>query len=287
MVEDKVEGISNKDIDSIIEKMIASACERNFEDTDYIKNGVRYCGKCNTPKEKLITYKGVSRICPVNCECKQKRIEEAIAKEEREKKIERMKRRRKEGFSDEDMIQWTFETDDNQNPGVTNAMLNYVNKFEEFKKMGYGLLLYGSVGTGKTFAAAEVVNALIDKGYCCLMTNFSRIINTMWSVEDKQAYLDDLNKYELLVIDDLSSERQTEYMKDMVFQIIDARYRANLPMIITTNVDASELQGDLVQTRVYNRLQERCLFLKVEASNKRVKRGIDNAKTARKLLGLE
>lgn len=282
-----MEGIEKKDLDSLIEKMIADACERNVEETDYIKNGVRYCGKCNTPKEKLMTYKGVSRLCPINCECKQKRIQEEEEQERREKKIEQMKRRRKEGFSDEDMIQWTFEKDDNQNPGVTNTMRKYVEEFEKFKEMGYGLLLYGSVGTGKTFAAAEVVNALIDKGYCCLMTNFSRIINTMWSIEDKQAYLDDLNKYELLVIDDLSSERQTQYMQDMVFQIIDARYRANLPMIITTNVDATELQGDMMQTRVYNRLQERCLFLKVESSNKRVKRGIDNAKTARKLLGLE
>ena len=274
-------------IDKVVEKLMETARKKNREDTDYMKNGITYCGKCHTPKEKLITYKGISRICPINCDCKSKAIKKEKEEEEIARKKKWMARRKAEGFSDNEMTRWTFENDDNMNPKVTELMKKYVENFDRFKEMGYGMLLYGSVGTGKTFAAAEVVNALIDKGYTCLMTNFSRIMNTMWSKEDKQEYLDEFNQYELLVIDDLSAERQTEFMQDFVFQVIDARYRANLPLILTTNLSLSELSGNVMQTRVYNRLQERCLFLKVESSNKRVKRGTDNASIARKLLGLE
>lgn len=60
--------------------------------------------------------------------------------------------------------------------------------------------------------------------------------------DGKQAYLDSLNQYALLALDDLGAERNTEYMNEIVYGIIDSRYRAGLPMIITSNLSADELK---------------------------------------------
>lgn len=94
---------------------------------------------------------------------------------------------------------------------------------------------------GKTYAACEVANALIDKGYPVLVTNFARITNTIQGMyEGKQDYIDSLNEFQLLVIDDLGAERESAYMQEMVYNIIDSRYRAGLPMIYTTNISIEQ-----------------------------------------------
>jgi DNA replication protein DnaC len=135
------------------------------------------------------------------------------------------------------MFNWTFANDDGKNEKLTNAMKKYVENFNDFKKDGKGLLLYGTVGTGKSYYSACICNALVEEGYDVLMTNFSRLTNAIQGTFDgKNEYIDSLQRYALLVIDDLGAERSTEYMQQMVFDIVDSRYRSGLPFIITTNL---------------------------------------------------
>lgn len=271
----------------IMERLIESTRRANEAEDDVFIGGVRCCGKCHTPKEKMIEHDGKFYLCSITCKCE---LEKAVKEKEeaaRKKRMEIVIRRRQEGFPDQDMMRWTFATDDGSNPRMTGLMKRYVENFEEFKKTGYGLILYGPVGTGKTFAAAEVVNALIEAGYPCLMTNFTRISQVLWSAEEKQAYMDSLNAFDLIVLDDLATENNSEYMKSIIFQIIDSRYRAGLPMIVTTNIDPVQASGEsLLNRRLYDRLQERCMLVKVEGDNKRSKIGKANAEAARKLLGV-
>ena len=73
------------------------------------------------------------------------------------------------------------------------------------KDRSSGLLLWGDVGTGKTFFAGCIANALLDKGIPVLMTNFARILNTLAGMhsEDRNLFIDSMNRYSLLIIDDL------------------------------------------------------------------------------------
>ena len=119
--------------------------------------------------------------------------------------------------------------------------------------------------------------------------NFAKIANTvsgMW--EGKQEYYDGLNDYRLLVIDDLAAERKTEYMSEIIFNVIDSRYRANLPMIVTTNLTSEELQNpiDMSYQRTFSRLLEMCTPIKVEGEDKRAKKMRAGMQDMRKLLGL-
>ena len=120
------------------------------------------------------------------------------------------------------------------------------------------------------------------------MTNFSRVANTLSGTFEKQAYLDSLNAYDLIVLDDLGAERSTSYMTEVVYNIIDARYRAGLPMIITTNLSGDDLLNprDVAEQRVFNRILERCFPLEVRGPDRRVAAIRRDYGTMKKALGL-
>ena len=268
-----------------------AAAASHFEQGDYFDNesGLLHCCKCNTPKQCKVHVFDEERVVSCLCKC----AAQAREDQERERKAqefrEQCKRARRLGFPDEDMQQWTFAKDDMSNPRLTHAMQNYVEHFPELRAQGKGLLLYGSVGSGKTFAACEVANELIDRGYSALVTNFARLSNTLQGMFDgRQEYLDSLNRFSLLVIDDLATERNTEYMQEIVYNIIDARYRAGLPMIITTNLSGAQLKNpdDLSKERIYSRILERCHPIEVNGADRRRAALKDGYKEMRDILGM-
>ena len=259
------------------------------EQGDYIEDGLLHCGKCRTPKQARIEVFGQIRTPYALCKCETEKRDQAEADRKRAERERRTREMRRVGFPDSDMQKWTFANDDLQNPRITQAMQKYVENFPELRKKGQGLLLYGTVGTGKTYAAAEVANALIDKGYSALVTNFARIANTVSGLyEGKQAYYDSLNRFDLLVIDDLAAERKTEYMQEIVYNVIDSRYRAGLPMIITTNLTAEELKNpqDITNKRIFDRVMERCLPVEVTGRNRRHQKTAASFSELNSLLGL-
>ena len=190
------------------------------------------------------------------------------------------------GFPESDMQYWTFTNADGCK--IIWAAEKYVENFDRFIQEGKGLLLHGGVGVGKTFAAACIVNALIDKGRPCLMTNFSRILNTLWGIDEKQAYIDSLNKFDLLVLDDLGIERQSEYVQEQVFNVVDSRYRAKLPLIVTTNLPLKELTSpeSVGYGRIYDRLLEMCHPVKVEGESRRRQKVAGGYASMNAMLGL-
>ena len=275
------------DMENVIENL--SAIVPTDGDTHTGDDGLLYCNRCHTARQSRFELFG--KIRTVNCLC-QCMAEERDRQEEERKQREFMTRimsNRAVGFPDKELLNCTFGLDDGTMPVITNAMKAYVEHFPTFKKNGKGLLLYGDVGTGKTFFAACVVNALIDKGYPCLMTNFSRLTNQiagMW--EGKQEYIDSLNLFSLVAIDDLGVERDTEYMSENVTTIIDSLYRAKMPMIITSNYTPKQLTEscEIRKKRVYDRMLERCHPVKVNGTSRRKEMGRNDFAEMNQLLGL-
>lgn len=259
------------------------------EQGDYIIDGLLHCHKCNTPKQCRITLFGEERTPPCLCQCEAERRDREEAERKRVEFERRVKDMRRVGFPDDEMQYWTFERDDRANEHITGVARKYVENFDTMRENGKGLLFYGKTGTGKTFAAACIVNALIDKGYPCLVTSLSRLINTISGMYDgKQDYIDRLNRFTLVVFDDLATEADTPYRNEIVYNIIDNRYRAGLPFIVTTNLTAQELKSaeDISKQRIYSRLFERCLPVEVKGSDRRRGQLKDDYKAYSDLLGL-
>lgn len=234
------------------------------------EDGLLHCSVCGRKVQTEVELWGEKRIVPCICDCRVKEME-ATKKAAKQFEIER---NRKVCFDQTNMASWTFANDDRQNPKLSDAMQNYVNNFTEFRKDGKGLLLSGVVGTGKTYLAACIANALIEKGYRVKMTKFTDLVNTIQGMfEGKQRFINSLNDYQLLIIDDLGAERSSEYMQEMVFNIIDSRYRSGLPLIITTNLTLEEIKKpqDIGHSRIYDRILERCFPIVVDGGSRRRK----------------
>ena len=256
---------------------------------DYLVDGLLYCGKCKTPKQVRVNLFGEERTPMCLCQCAKARLD-AEEEEQRLREFkEKIKSLRRMGFPDSEMDKWTFDRDDRSNEKISTIAQRYVDNFAEMKERRKGLLFYGSVGTGKTFISACIANALIEKGYPCLVTNFARLTNTLSGMyEGKQSYIDGLNKFELIVIDDLGSERETEYMGEIVQNIIDSRYRSGLPLIITTNLTADELKHpvEIRKQRIYSRLFEMCVPIEVKGRDRRKEKLKEDYKDLEDILGL-
>ena len=274
--------------DSMVE---TSKAQNGIDDGDYLdEDGLLMCGKCHTRKQIRISVLGVEKMPMVPCECRKKEIEKEGLEENERNKSYKISQMKQAGFPDKEMASWTFENDDGKNKKIMDIAKRYVDNFNEMKADHKGLLLFGGVGVGKTYASACIANALIEKGHPCLVTNFARLINTLQSLQEgKQEFLDELNEYDLLVIDDLASERNTEYMQEFVMQIIDARNRSGLPIIVTTNLTAQELKNpaDMQKQRIYSRLLGMCVPIEVKGADRRKVSLINDFDKYKDILGLE
>lgn len=100
------------------------------------------------------------------------------------------------------MQDWKFENDAGCNPQMKLAR-QYVEHWAEMQKKNTGLLIWGGVGTGKSFFAGCIANALMEQEIPVCMTNFARILNELNnSFSGRNEVVDRLCRYPLLIIDD-------------------------------------------------------------------------------------
>lgn len=250
-------------------------------------DGLQCCAVCKRPVQVAVEFLGIRKTVNCACDCIMERIQER----EREKQREENERNRRACFTETNMDGWTFERDDRKNPQMSDVMHNYVNRFPEFRSIGKGLLLFGDVGTGKTFYAACIANALLDQGYKVLMTNF---ITLAYQIEGKfgakQEFMDSLNRYDLLIMDDLGVERDSAsgYMQEIVYNVIDSRQRAGLPYIITTNLTGDQLKNpaEVRYKRIYDRILEKAVPIEIKGESRRRQALRDTHADMKAMLGL-
>ena len=254
---------------------------------DYLdEEGCLHCGICGRRKQMKVSLMGFEHVVSCLCECEANARQELDEKMQREEAQRQLYQRKSVGLRERRFWEWKFENDNGSNQKIVIAR-QYVENWTDMKRKNVGLLLMGPVGTGKSFFAGCIANALLEQGERVMMTNFSRILNEMTSYQaDKNQIIQNLVDYPLLIIDDLGIERNSEFALEQVFHVIDSRYRSMKPMIITTNLTLEELKHpeDLAHSRIYDRILERCVPLKINNQNIRELNAVANMSEARKLL---
>lgn len=256
---------------------------------DYIdeKTGLLYCGKCHTPKEKEfpVEFLGMKKH-PVLCACAAARQEKLEQEARQRQQQERLESLRREAFREIPGQRWRFS-------GVvmTSALekaRRYAECWPRMRENGIGLMLFGPVGTGKSYAAGCIANALIDGGHSVRFLGLSDAVNRMQGLSggEREGYLSDLLKPELLILDDLGAERSTSFGKEQVFDVVNKRTLSGKPLIVTTNIALRAMQQaeDVQEKRIYDRILEVCVPIRFEGESFRKAGASENLQKAAAIL---
>ena len=247
-----------------LEKVMIEDVEYSYDpEKEYIKDGHAFCKVCHERKDgKVMEFFDSKMIFKISCKCDRNR--EAKEKErQKQLEIERLK-----SICFTSIIQWAYTFENYQ--GKENQSLiiakNFVKDYEEMKKENIGLLFYGSVGSGKTYLACSIANALIEQYQVRVkIRNFAQIINELQKGGfdlDKNAYIESLVNTSVLILDDLGIERDTSYAKEQVYNIVNNRYLKQKPTIFTTNLSYDTILNcteSVEYQRIYSRIIEMCI----------------------------
>ena len=276
-------------VDEVLKEMENAANEgmKAADDCMDTETGLLMCGKCHTKKQKKISFLGVERVVGCLCQCAAEEMEREREKHRAEEELLHIRQMKSAGLQDSTFFEYTFANCDETHSCAKYAR-RYVGHFAEFQKNGQGLLFWGNVGTGKTFLAGCIANALMEKNIPVLMTSFPKLLNALGGLYsgEKNEYLKSLNQYRLLIIDDLGVERDTPYVLETVYLVIDERYKSGKPFIITTNLSLEKLRNpaDLEHGRIYDRIMERCVPVAFSGKNYRTDKGRKNMENAAGIL---
>lgn len=242
-------------------------------------DGLLICGVCGEYKQDYLIYDGyepLKRARQCKC-CRTALKKEAELKEEQdhEKRVQNFKAASglKGRNVDADFTHWKMSQYNEKNYKICQR---YAQKFRELFENNQGLLIWGGVGTGKSFAAACIANAIMEQEMSVYMTSSINL-----SLEEPKVLTS-----KLLIVDDFGAERRTEYAAEKVFNALNERYNARKPMIITTNLSPSDFktETDIRYLRMYDRLQEVCYPVQFTGVSYRAGAAIDLKKRMKALL---
>ncbi len=248
---------------------------------DYMENGVLMCGTCGKARQ----FRLGTRLVPCLCRCD----ENAQAKEEQTRQTERvMAAVRRNVLHDPNFDGGPrFEDDADQDGKHSIVCRRFVERWPEMRDGGQGLLLYGPPGSGKTYAAWTVTRELRERGVAAQMASISRLIFSMDDWGAREPILAAVQSVPCLVLDDLGAQRQSDFVCERLFAVVDARVQSGRPLIITTNLSPGELKApeSLALTRIYERVLEACsIRIKIAGPNRRAENAKRKAENARRLL---
>ncbi|KHD33973.1 DNA replication protein, partial [Clostridium acetobutylicum] len=195
-------------------------------------------------------------------------------------------------FKESTFENWDFNKG---SKSMYNLGKRYADNFKECKQQGLGLLIYGSAGNGKTYLASAIANELLKQyiPVICVSINnlLARIQQTYnkWGKEAESDIIRGLTNADLLIIDDLGTEKSSEWSKSIIYNIVDSRYRSKLPLIITSNLNIkpNERHGaleELYHERTESRIFEMCTPVENTSKSIRIEEAKKKTKLLRKIL---
>jgi len=158
---------------------------------------------------------------------------------------------------------------------VTSAVRDFAENIDARLTAGEGLWISGGVGTGKTTLAMAVSKAAIEGGRSVAIYSLPRLLARVRKTFDATAgedsysqFFERLTSVDLLHIDDLGAEKQSDWVLEQLYSIVDERYGAMRSMLVTSNLSYDELK-EQIGGRVVSRLTETCEELPLPGTDMR------------------
>lgn len=161
-------------LEPILEKPIEEPEDYRGED------GLLYCGTCRTPKQTRGHGLLEGRLLPIVCAC-QLRAQEEEKERERKARVEALRSR---CLPDKGMHSHTFDAASDAKH--IRLARRYVDEWESIRRKNVGLLFWGNTGTGKSFTAHCIANALIDLGVGVRLYSTEEIVARLSDRESRE-----------------------------------------------------------------------------------------------------
>ena len=237
------------------------------------------CKRCKRPAEpKLVPIIGwkEQEYCK---ECLKIILAEKEKETQRKLKEERIACILKESGIRGIMRQMTFSSFEAKYRGVAyNTAKKYAQDFES--DITYGFTFYGRAGSGKTHLAVAIARYIIVEKQ--IPVRFVRIVDLLLSIrktfDENESHnteneSDLLRKYTLtplLILDDIGSEKTTDWVRQILYQIIDERWIEQRPIIVTSNLTLEELEAKLGE-RITSRIAGMTQIIQMRSHDYRIK----------------
>ena len=142
--------------------------------------------------------------------------------------------------------------------------------FQEWRESGgkRNVIIMGPVGTGKSVAGYAFLRHVHGCGvWRCKAISTVRLMELL-RPSDEQIPLDRVASMDVLMLDDLGSEKPSEWVEERLFMLMDERWQYERPTIATTNLAPKRLR-EVLGDRTYSRLQDDAIALTLAGSDRR------------------
>lgn len=201
------------------------------------------CGECSEEKQKL---EDQDRAIKLQEEWERKTLERKIGRA-----------RIPERFLSRNFDNYVVDSPESEK--ALKAALNYASTFAENK--GASLIFHGKVGTGKTHLAVSIANYLLNTGFQPVFTSVYKAmmkIKESYSRDSEFTEKESIDMFiepDLLILDEVGVQFNSETEKMYLFEIINGRYENMKSTILISNMNIKELEN-CIGTRVLDRLRE-------------------------------
>ncbi len=157
---------------------------------------------------------------------------------------------------------------------VLSYTRGFAEDFARHRQGGTWLLFVGNTGTGKGHLCAAIINRIIQAGYAALFTKTPRLLREIKDTFNRDSELSQseilrkMAELDLLVIDEVGVQFGTDTERMILYEVLDLRYEAMLPVILTSNIRNMKTLEKLLGERIIDRLFEgdsRILFFDWES----------------------
>lgn len=154
----------------------------------------------------------------------------------------------------------SFNADTQQKQAALNSC-KFIAKSVSLGDKTPNLIMSGSVGTGKTHLASAIVAECVNKGKRVRLVRIIELLRALkgsWSKDAKQSeaeILEAVTNYDLLLLDEVGVQFESDTEKMFIFDIINGRYDNELPTVLISNMDLNGVTR-VMGERVIDRLKE-------------------------------